>query len=173
MAVKPIPEGYRTYTPYYVVDGAAEFIEFLKKAFGAEETFRMPAPGGRIGHAEVRIGNSMLMLADASPPDHPVRQLNGLNPFLAPEGHEVRPKRVERRQPGGYDAGYKKHDVNAAVGMALQTGAKGRRQPENMFYGDRMGGVTDKWGNEWMIGTHVEDVSPEEMRRRVAAQKKP
>jgi len=146
MAVKPIPEGYRTYTPYYVVDGAAEFIEFLKKAFGAEETFRMPAPGGRIGHAEVRIGNSMLMLADASPPDHPVRQLNGLLYV---------------------------NDVDAVFKTAVAAGAKGGRQPENMFYGDRMGGVTDKWGNEWMIGTHVEDVSPEEMRRRMAAQKKP
>ena len=146
MAVKPIPEGYRTYTPYYVVDGAAEFIEFLKKAFGAEETFRMPAAGGRIGHAEVRIGNSMLMLADASPPDHPVRQLNGLLYV---------------------------NDVDSVFKTAVAAGAKGRRQPENMFYGDRMGGVTDKWGNEWMIGTHVEDVSPEEMRRRMAAQKKP
>ena len=146
MAVKPIPEGYRTYTPYYVVDGAAEFIEFVKKAFGAEETFRMPAPGGRIGHAEVRIGNSMLMLADASPPDHPVRQLNGLLYV---------------------------NDVDSVFKTAVAAGAKGRRKPENMFYGDRMGGVTDKWGNEWMIGTHVEDVSPEEMRRRMAAQKKP
>ena len=67
MAVKPIPEGYRTYTPYYVVDGAAELIDFLKKAFGAEETLRMPAPGNRIAHAEVRIGDSMLMLADQNP----------------------------------------------------------------------------------------------------------
>ena len=145
MAVKPIPEGYRTYTPYYVVDGAAEFIEFLKKAFGAEETFRMPAPGGRIGHAEVRIGNSMLMLADASPPDHPVRQLNGLLYV---------------------------NDVDAVFKTAVAAGARSERQPENMFYGDRMGGVIDKWGNHWWIGTHVEDVSPEEMQRRMAAQKK-
>ena len=71
MAVKPVPEGYHTYTPYYVVQGAAEFIDFLKRAFGAEETVRMPAPGGKIGHAEVRIGSSMLMLADASLPEHP------------------------------------------------------------------------------------------------------
>src|ERR1043166_1264689 len=76
MAVKPIPEGYRTYTPYYVVDGASEFIDFLKKAFGAEETFRMPAPGNRIGHAEIRIGDSMIMLADQNQ-EHGSRQMNG------------------------------------------------------------------------------------------------
>src|SRR5438067_5995134 len=78
MAVKPIPDGYSTYTAYYVVDGATEFIQFLKKAFGAEETLRMPAPGGKIGHAEVRIGDSVLMLADANPSEHPARQFNGM-----------------------------------------------------------------------------------------------
>ena len=145
MAVKPIPDGYGTYTPYYVVEGAAEFIEFLKKAFGAEETVRMPAPAGRIGHAEVRIGNSMLMLADASPPEHPVRQFNGMLYV---------------------------NDVDAVFKTAVAAGAKTERQPENMFYGDRMGGVIDKWGNHWWVGTHVEDVSPEEMRRRMAEQKK-
>jgi len=145
MAVKPIPDGYSTYTPYYVVDGAAQFIEFLKKAFGAEETLRMPAPKGRIGHAEVRIGSSMLMLADGNPPEHPTRQFNGMLYV---------------------------NDVDTAFKTAIAAGAKGERQPENMFYGDRMGGVIDKWGNHWWIGTHVEDVSPEEMRRRMAAQKK-
>jgi len=145
MAVKPIPDGYSTYTPYYVVEGAGEFIDFLKKAFGAEETVRMPAPGGRIGHAEVRIGNSMLMLADASAPEHPVRQFNGMLYV---------------------------NDADAVFKTAVAAGAKAERQPENMFYGDRMGGVIDKWGNHWWIGTHVEDVSPEEMRRRMAAQKK-
>ena len=144
MAVKPIPDGYSTYTPYYVVDGATEFIEFLKKAFGAEETVRMPAPGGRIGHAEVRIGSSMLMLADGSPPEHPTRQFNGMLYV---------------------------NDVDTAFKTAIAAGAKGERQPENMFYGDRMGDVVDKWGNHWWIGTHVEDVSPEEMQRRMAAQK--
>jgi PhnB protein len=144
MAVKPIPDGYSTYTPYYVVDGAAEFIEFLKKAFGAEETLRMPAPGGKIGHAEVRIGNSMLMLADPGP-EHPVRQFNGML-YVS--------------------------DVDSAFKTAVAAGARSERQPENMFYGDRMGGVIDKWGNHWWIGTHVEDVSPDEMKRRMAAQKK-
>lgn len=145
MAVKPIPEGYHTYTPYYVVDGAVEFIDFLKRAFDAHEAFRMPMPGGKLGHAEVRIGDSVIMLADAHPPEHPARQLNGMI-------------YVE--------------DVDAVYKRAVASGAKGVRPPENQFYGDRMSGVTDKWGNDWSIATHVEDVSPEEMERRVSAQKK-
>jgi len=145
MAVKPVPEGYHTYTPYYVVEGATQFIEFLKKAFGAEETFRMPAPGGKIGHAEVRIGSSMVMLADGSPPDHPVRQFNGMLYV---------------------------NDVDAVFRSAVAAGGKASRQPENMFYGDRSGEVTDKWGNTWWIATHVEDVSPDEMQRRMAQLKK-
>jgi len=145
MAVKPVPEGYHTYTPYYVVDGAGQFIEFLKKAFGAEETVRMPAPGGKIGHAEVRIGSSMVMLADASPSEHPVRQFNGMLYV---------------------------NDADTAFRSAVAAGAKATRQPENMFYGDRSGEVTDKWGNTWWIATHVEDVSPDEMRRRMEQLKK-
>jgi PhnB protein len=141
MAVKPIPEGYRTYTPYYVVDGATEFIQFLQKAFGAEETFRMPAPGGRIGHAEVRIGDSILMLADPHPPENPARQMHGVLYVT---------------------------DVDQVFKTAVAAGGKGVRKPENMFYGDRMAGVVDKWGNYWSIATHVEDVSPEEMKRRAA-----
>ena len=144
MAVKPIPEGYRTFTPYYVVDGAAEFIEFLKKAFGAEETLRMPAPGGKIGHAEVRIGDSMVMLADHNPAEHPARQMNAMLYVT---------------------------DADAVFKKAVAAGAKSVRPLENMFYGDRMGGVTDKWGNYWSIGTHVEDVSNEEIQRRMASQK--
>src|SRR3954464_15361931 len=143
MPVKPIPEGYHTYTAYYVVDGAAQFIDFLKKAFGAEEKFRMPAPGGKIGHAEVRIGDSMLMLADAGP-EHPARQLNGMLYV---------------------------NDVDSVFKRTVAAGARSVRPPENMFYGDRMGGVTDPWGNFWSIGTHVEDVSPAEMERRLEAQK--
>jgi PhnB protein len=144
MAVKPIPEGYHTYSPYYVVEGATRFIDFLKKAFGAEEVVRMPAPGGKIGHAEVRIGNSMVMLADAGS-EHPARQLNGMLYV---------------------------NDVDSVFKSAVGAGAKSVRPPENMFYGDRMGGVTDGWGNFWWIGTHVEDVSPDEMKRRMAAQQK-
>jgi PhnB protein len=105
----------------------------------------MPGPGGRIGHAEVRIGTSMLMLADASLPEHPVRQFNGMLYV---------------------------NDSDAVFKTAVAAGARSERQPENMFYGDRMGGVVDRWGNHWWIGTHVEDVSPEEMKRRMAAAKK-
>ena len=143
MAVKPIPEGYGTYTPYYVVDGASEFIDFLKKAFGAEETLRMPAPGNRIGHAEVRIGDSMIMLADQNP-EHGPRQMNG-HLYVS--------------------------DVDSVFKKAVAAGGKPTRQPENMFYGDRIGAVNDRWGNTWSISTHVEDVTPEEMKRRMATMK--
>jgi PhnB protein len=142
MAVKPIPEGYRSYTPYYVVEGAAEFIEFLNKAFGAEEKFRMPGPGGKLGHAEVRIGDSMVMLADAHPPEHGAQKMNGVLYV---------------------------NDVDSVFRTAVSAGAKSVRQPENMFYGDRIGAVVDKWGNYWSIATHVEDVPPDEMKRRAAA----
>jgi PhnB protein len=145
MAVKPIPEGYHTYTPYFVVEGAAELIEFLQKAFGAVETLRMPMPGGRLAHAEVRVGSSMLMMADANPPEQGARQLNGM--LYVP-------------------------DVDAAYERALAAGARGVRPPENQFYGDRMSGVVDRWGNYWSIATHVEDVPPEELARRAAAQMK-
>jgi PhnB protein len=144
MPVKPIPEGYRTYTPYYVVDGAAEFLEFLKKAFGAEETLRMPMPGGKIAHAEARIGDSVVMLADQNPPEHGKKEMNGMLYVT---------------------------DADAVFARAVAAGAKGVRPLENMFYGDRMGGVVDKWGNYWSIATHVEDVSPEELQRRMASQK--
>jgi PhnB protein len=144
MAVKPIPEGYRTYTPYYVVDGAAQFIDFLKKAFGAEETLRMPAPGGKIGHAEVRIGDSMVMLADPNPPEQGAKQMSGLLYV---------------------------NDADSVFKNAVAAGGQGVRPPENMFYGDRMAGVADKWGNYWSIATHIEDVSPEEIKRRMASQK--
>jgi len=143
MAVKPIPQGYGTYTPYYVVDGASEFIDFLKKAFGAEETFRMPAPGNRIGHAEVRLGDSMIMLADQNP-EHGPSRMNGVLYVT---------------------------DVDSVFKKAVAAGGKPSRQPENMFYGDRIGAVTDKWGNTWSISTHVEDVTPEEMKRRMANMK--
>jgi PhnB protein len=142
MPVKPIPEGYRSYTPYYVVEGAAEFIEFIKKAFGAEEKFRMPGPGGKLGHAEVRIGDSMVMLADAHPPEHGAQKMNGVLYV---------------------------NDVDSVFRTAVAAGAKSVRQPENMFYGDRIGAVVDRWGNYWSIATHVEDVAPDEMKRRAAA----
>ena len=144
MAVKPIPEGYHTITPYLVVDGVSELIEFVKKAFGAEEGARMPMPGGKIGHAEVKIGDSHLMLADANPPDQPARTGN-LHLYVK--------------------------DVDATFKSAVAAGAKAIRQPENQFYGDRISVVSDRWGNSWSIGTHIEDVTPEEMKKRMANMK--
>ena len=144
MAVKPIPEGYRTFTPYYIVEGASDFIDFLKKAFGAEEVFRFPAPGGKVGHAEARIGDSMVMLADS--------------------GSESPPTRI-----GSY---LYVADVDATYKKAVAAGAQSKREPANQFYGDRVATVIDRWGNTWSIGTHVEDVSPQEMERRMKAQKK-
>jgi PhnB protein len=144
MAVKPIPEGYSTFTPYFVVEGATDFIEFLKKGFAAEEKFRFPGPGGKLGHAEVRIGSSVVMLADTSP-DYPPSRMNSY--LYVP-------------------------DVDATYKKALAAGAQSKREPANQFYGDRVATLTDRWGNTWSIGTHVEDVSPEEMERRMKAQKK-
>jgi len=144
MAVKPIPEGYSTFTPYFVVEGATDFIEFLKKGFGAEEMYRFPAPGGKLGHAEVRVGSSVVMLADTSPDSPPSR----MNSYLYVP------------------------DVDATYKKVLAAGAQSKREPANQFYGDRVATLTDRWGNTWSIGTHVEDVSPEEMERRMKAQKK-
>jgi PhnB protein len=141
MAVKPIPDGYNTYTPYYVVEGASDFIAFLKQAFGAEESFRMPGPDGRLGHAEVRIGTSVIMLADANP------------------------RYAERRMGGMLYVS----DADAMFKRAIDAGAKVDRPLETQFYGDRSGTVTDRWGNQWTVATHVEDVSPEEMDRRMKA----
>jgi PhnB protein len=144
MAVKPIPEGYTTFTPYFVVEGASDFIEFLKKAFAGQEVFRFPAPGGKLGHAEVRLGSSMVMLADSTP-EHAPTQMNSY--LYVP-------------------------DVDATYKKAVAAGARSQREPANQFYGDRVATVMDRWGNTWSLGTHVEDVSSEEMERRMKAQKK-
>jgi PhnB protein len=144
MAVKPIPEGYNTFTPYFVVEGASDFIQFLNKAFDAQEMYRFPAPGGKLGHAEVRVGSSVLMLADTTP-DY---QASRMNAYLYVP------------------------DVDATYKKALSAGAQSKREPSNQFYGDRVATVIDRWGNSWSIGTHVEDVPPDEMERRMKAQKK-
>jgi len=138
MPVKPIPDGYHSITPYLIVNGAAKVIDFLKQAFGAEETIRMPSPYGGIGHAEVRIGDSVVMLADAG------------GPYLAKPGNLM-------LYVPNVDEVYKK---------ALAAGAKSDREPADQFYGDRSAGVVDSAGNRWWISTHVEDVPPDELRRR-------
>jgi len=141
MAVNPIPEGYHTVTPYIVVEGAAKLIDFLKQAFGAEETFRMPMPDGKIGHAELRIGDSIIMMGDAGPEHPPMPTMLHL---------------------------YVK-DADAVYKRALQAGATSLREPADQFYGDRSGGVKDPVGNQWWIATHKEDVPPEELARRAQA----
>ena len=138
MTVKPIPEGYHSVTPYLVAKGADTLLDFVKKAFGADETVRMPGPGGSIGHAEVRIGDSVVMLADASEESPATRSVLHLY--------------VE--------------DSDATYGRALEAGGESLREPTDQFYGDRMAGVRDPVGNSWWIATHVEDVSDDEMRKR-------
>ncbi|HMC58673.1 MAG TPA: VOC family protein [Candidatus Solibacter sp.] len=136
--VKAIPEGYHTVTPYLIVDGAARLIEFVKQAFDAKEMLRMSGPDGRIGHTEIRIGDSMLMLSDSRDPWKPMPAMLYLY--------------VE--------------DVDATYQRALQAGATSVSEPKDQFYGDRSAGVQDSCGNQWWIGTHIEDVSEEELLRR-------
>jgi PhnB protein len=147
--VKPIPEGYHTATPYLIIKDAARAIEFYKKAFGATELMRMAQPDGRIGHAEIRIGDSPIMLADEFPEmGHRSPQSLGGSPVSILLYVE---------------------DVDALFNQAVSAGAKVERPVQDQFYGDRIGGVTDPFGHIWYIATHKEEVSPEEMRKRAAA----
>jgi PhnB protein len=144
--VKPIPEGYSSVTPYLIVDGAARALDYYKKAFGAEEKYRFDAPGGKIGHAEFVIGNSVIMIAD----EHVEMGARG-------------PKSV-----GGTPISLMLYveDVDKIFGRAVQAGAKVERPLENQFYGDRTGGIIDPFGHRWYLATHVEDVPPEELQER-------
>lgn len=146
--VQPIPKGYHTVTPYLVIDGAAKAIEFYKKAFGATEIMRMPGPGGKIGHAEIKIGDSPIMMAD----EHPEMGYRG-------------PKAL-----GGTPVSTLLYveDADKTFNAAISNGAKSLKPMADQFYGDRMGTLEDPFGHVWSIGTHVEDVSPEEMKRRMA-----
>jgi PhnB protein len=146
MAVKPIPEGYHSVTPYLVISGAAAAIDYYKRVFGAEERMRMDAPGGMIGHAELEIGNSVVMLAD----EHPQQGFRG-------------PRAI-----GGTPVSLLLYveNVDDVWKRALQAGAKELKPLENQFYGDRMGTLEDPFGHVWSLATHVEDVPPEEMARR-------
>lgn len=147
--VKPIPEGYHTLTPYLIVHDAARAIEFYKQAFGATEMFRMDGPDGRVGHAEMRIGDSQIMLAD----EHP--EMNARSP----------------QTMGGSPVSFMLYveDVDGMVAQALAAGATLKRPIADQFYGDRTGGVEDPFGHNWYIATHVEDVAPDELQRRAAA----
>jgi PhnB protein len=148
MAVKPVPEGYHSVTPYLVCHDAAGAIDFYRQVFGAEELMRMPSPGGKVGHAELRIGDSTIMLAD----EHP--EVGARSP----------------RTVGGTPVSLMVYvpDVDATFKKALGAGATQDRPLENQFYGDRSGGITDPFGHQWTIATHVEDVPPDEMARRAA-----
>jgi len=138
MAVKPIPDGYHTVTPYLTVDDPGAVIEFLKIAFDAQETYAMRDSGGKIRHAEVKVGNSMLMLGGA-------------------QGEW-------KARPGNFYLYVE--DVDAVYKKAIAAGGKSLSEPANQFYGDRHGGVQDSQGNTWWIASHIEDVSPEELERR-------
>jgi len=146
MATQPIPEGYSTISPYLAVDDAAEAIEYYKKAFGAEETERMEAPGGKIGHAELKIGDSHVMLSD---------------PF--PQASTRPPKEL-----GGTSASIFMYveDVDAVVQKAVDAGATVTMEVEDQFWGDRFGSITDPFGHNWSIATHIEDLTPEEIEER-------
>ena len=150
MATKAIPDGYYSLTPYLVITGAAQAIEFYKQAFGATEVVRMPGPGGRIMHAEVKIGNSMLMLSDENP------QRGAFSPSTTGRATS--------------STMFYTDDVDAVFNRAIGAGAKSDQPPTDMFWGDRMANVTDPFGHTWGIATHKEDVSPEEMVRRMKEQ---
>lgn len=149
MSVKPIPEGYHSVTPYLIVRGGSEAIEFYKKAFGAVELFRMPTPDGKIGHAEIKIGDSPIMLAD--------------------EYSEMGYKGPQSLGGSAVSLLIYVEDVDAVFSQAVATGATVKEALQDKFYGDRMGTVVDPFGHIWHLGTHKEDISPEEMARRAKA----
>lgn len=146
MPVKPIPEGYHTVTSYLIIDGAADAIEYYKKAFGATELFRFPTPDGKIGHAEIKIGDSPVMLADAYP--------------------EMGYKGPKSLNGSPVSLMIYVEDVDTVFNRALESGATVKEAVSNKFYGDRMGTLIDPFGHVWHIGTHKEDISVEEMKKR-------
>ena len=149
MSVQPVPAGYHTVTPYIIVKGAAQAIEFYKAAFGATEIMRFPGPGGIVCHAEIKIGDSFVMLSD----EHP--NMGAVGPQTL----------------GGTPFGLCIYvpNVDELVAQATAAGATVERPVQNQFYGDRSGTVIDPFGHRWTVATHVEDVSLEEMQRRMAA----
>jgi len=149
MPVKAVPEGYHAITPYLICGDAAGAIDYYKKVFGATEMFRHAAPGGKVGHAEIKIGDSVVMLAD----EH--AEVQALSPATV----------------GGTPVGLMLYveDVDAVFKKALASGAREVQPLEDKFYGDRGGTLLDPFGHMWMVATHKEDVSPEEMERRAKA----
>lgn len=148
MKVNPIPEGYTSLTPYLIVKGAVKALEYYSQAFGAKELFRLPQPDGRLGHAEMQLGNARFMLAD----EFPERNI------LAPRG------------PSPISLMIYTDDVESMWRRALAAGGKQVRPLATQFYGDRNGTIEDPFGHQWTLAQHVEDISPEEMERRAKAQ---
>jgi PhnB protein len=145
MAVKPIPDGYHSVQPYLILNDAAKAIAFYKQAFGAAERLCMKEPNGRVAHAEIVIGNCCIMMSDERPD-------------------------IGAYSPGHYGGSpislmFYTADCDTMYRQALQAGAKSVREPEDQFYGDRTAGVTDPFGYQWWIGTHIKDVSKEELER--------
>jgi PhnB protein len=153
MATKPVPKGYRTATPYLIVKGAADAIEFYKRAFGATEMLRMADSQGRVGHAEIKIGDSVIMLADEQP------SMGYRGP----------------RTLGGSSVSILLYleDVDRVFERAVKAGGRALRPVTDQFYGDRSGTLEDPFGHVWTVATHVEDVSPEEMKRRAESAMRP
>jgi PhnB protein len=147
-SVKPIPDGYPRVSAYLIIDGASDAIDFYKDVFGASERMRIGAPGGKVGHAELAIGNSVIMLADEYP-----------------EMDAVGPKTV-----GGTPVTMSVYveNVDATFDRAVKAGAKAQRPVENQFYGDRSGQFLDPFGHKWHVASHIEDVPPDEMAKRAA-----
>jgi PhnB protein len=147
--VEPVPEGYHSVTPYLIVDGAAKALDFYKRVFGATERMRMPGPDGKVGHAEISIGDSVIMLAD----EHPEMGVRGPRAF------------------GGSAVSVMLYvgDVDTTVKTAVASGAKLLQPVEDKFYGDRSGTIEDPFGHHWHVSTHIEDVPPDELKRRAAA----
>jgi uncharacterized glyoxalase superfamily protein PhnB len=156
MPAKPIPDGFHTVTPSMVVRGAASAIDFYRRAFGAEEIARMPTPDGKVMHAEIRIGDSMVFLSDE---------------FL-----EMGSKSPETLGGSASALHLYVQDVDASFQRAVAAGAKAVMPPADMFWGDRYARLADPFGHQWGIGTHKEDLTPEEMGKRaqawIASQKK-
>ena len=148
-AVKPIPDDFHTVTPYLHLQDASSAIEFYKKAFGATERYRLPGPDGHVAHAEIVIGNSIVMLADES------AQMSAYGP----------------KHYGGSSVTLMVYveDVDKVFATAVAAGATVKRPLADQFYGDRTGGVEDPFGHQWYLATHIRDVSPEEMQQAMAA----
>ena len=150
-AVKPIPEGYHSVTPYLSVAGAAQALDFYKKAFGAREIMRVESPGGKVGHAEVEIGGSRVMMADEFPDMG----------FRGPKSYGGSPVHIHLYV----------EDADKTVEQAVAAGAKIVRAVANQFYGDRSGSIEDPFGHVWHVATRVEDLTPQEVQQRAGAAK--